>query len=40
MDRTQCYADVNMLVHVKVNVPETGVMGAEGIAWKAWLQSS
>ncbi len=30
---------VNVLVHVNVNVPETGVMRADGIDWKAWLQS-
>ena len=32
---------VLVLVHVNVNVnvPEGGVTLAEGIAWKAWLQS-
>jgi hypothetical protein len=35
--RARCYSDVN--VHVNVNVHETGIMRAEGIAWQAWLQS-
>jgi hypothetical protein len=35
--RTRYYPDVNVLVNV--NVPGGGVTLAEGIAWKAWLQS-
>jgi hypothetical protein len=37
--RTRYYRDVNVLVHVNVNVPGGGVTLAEGIARKAWLQS-
>ncbi len=38
MGRTRYYPDVNVLVHVNVNVPGGGVTLAEGIAWKAWLR--
>ncbi len=29
MGRTRCYPDVSVLLHLNVNVPETGVMGAK-----------